>query len=89
MSVQIAKQKASNLNPICPKCGAGWQNIEFLPENIRWVPNGHLCRIGNNVVEAVDPEPIKGTCKMCETVIDFDKLKLEKKEREKEKVEFT
>ncbi len=51
-------------------------------EDIQWVPNGHKCRMGEKIIEAVDPYPLKVTCKRCGKYFTVD-------QKLKEKVKFT
>lgn len=67
--------------PKCPKCGRNLWNIDD-KKDIKWVPSGRKYMMGDKLVEAVEPVPIRGTCGWCDTVVDFKELK-------REKVEFT
>jgi Zn ribbon nucleic-acid-binding protein len=65
----------------CPKCGHSFYDIDD-KKDMKWVKNGHKYKMGNKMVEAVDPVPIRGTCCYCHTVVEFEQLK-------RERVEFT
>jgi len=59
--------------PKCPNCGRNLWNID--KKDIKWIPNGHKYKMGNKMVEAVDPVPIKGTCGWCDAVVNFEELR--------------
>jgi hypothetical protein len=68
--------------PNCPKCGK--KEYDIKQKDIVWKPNGHKYKMGDKVVEAVDPIALRGTCTYCRTVVDF-----KVKDMNREKVDFT
>ena len=64
----------------CPKCGASWVDIDVKSEDIIWKSNGRKCKIGEKMVEAVDPIWQKATCRNCGIVFvpsDIDRERVE------------
>lgn len=70
-----------NCLPACPTCKCRLYNLDD-KKDMKWIPNGHKYKMGNDIVEAVDPVVIRGICVHCHTVVDFEELI-------KERVEFT